>query len=147
MALVMPQRFAVEFGLVPLRVAGSSLLYLGFQDRMHAVAALALEQMSGLKVESGVMQASAFAEAQASLLAARAVPVSMHAVEHADALTAGIARMLEARQPVGSRLVRVRGYYWLRMWLESGAQSGVGTLPAGYEDVEDHLFTIGSKAV
>ena len=146
MARVMPKRFVSEFGLVPLRVAGSSLLYVGFQDRMNAVAALGLEQMSGLKVESGVMQASAFAEAAASLLAADAVPATMHAVENTDDLTAGVARVLETRQPVASRLVRVRGYYWLRMWLESGARSGVGTLPTGIEDVEDCLFVIGGKA-
>ena len=146
MALVMPKRFVVEFGLVPLRVAGSSLLYVGFQDRMNAVAALGLEQMSGLKVESGVMQASAFAEAEASVLAADGVPAEMHAVEHADELTAEIARKLESRQPVASKLVRMRNFYWLRMWLESGAKSGVGTLPAGLEDVQDCLFTIGSKA-
>lgn len=146
MALVMPKRFVTEFGLVPVRVAGSTLLYIGFQDRMNAVAALGLEQMTGLKVESGVMQATAFAEAKASVLAAEGVPVTMHSAADADELTAGIARVLEARHPLGSRLVRVHGYYWLRMWLESGARSGVGTLPRSTEDMQDCLFTIGGKS-
>ncbi len=145
MALVMPKRFIAEFGLLPLRVAGSSLLYLGFQDRMNAVAALGLEQMTGLKVESGVMQASTFAEVQASLLAAESVPVSMQLVADADALSAGIAKTLETRLPVASRLVRVHSYYWLRMWLESGSRSGVGTLPSGVEEVQDMLFMIGGR--
>ena len=66
-------------------------------------------------------------------------------VADADELTAAVAKMLEAKQPVASRLVRVHGYYWLRMWLETGAMSGVGTLPAGTDDVEDGLFMVGSR--
>ena len=55
MALVMPKRFVAEFGLVPLRVAGGSLLYLAFENRTNPAAALGVEQMTGLKVESGLL--------------------------------------------------------------------------------------------
>ena len=55
MALVMPKRFVQEFGLLPLRVAGSRILYLAFEDGLNAGAALALEQMSELRVESGLI--------------------------------------------------------------------------------------------
>ena len=144
MACVMPKRFVAEFGLVPLRVAGSSLLYLAFQDRMNAAASLALEQMSGLKVESGLLSGSDFENASAALLAAEAVRVTNAQVADADALTTGIVKTLEQRQPVAARLVRVHQYYWLRCWLESGAVGSVGTLPPGVEDVEDHVFTIGN---
>ena len=146
MALVMPKRFVAEFGLVPLRVAGSSILYVAFQDRMNAVAALGLEQMTGLKVESGLLAGTHYAEARESLLAATSVPVTMHTVADTDQMATDIARVLESRQPIASRLVRVHGYYWLRQWLESAARSGVGSLPSSAEDVEDALFLVSSKA-
>ncbi len=143
MALVMPKRFVAEFGLVPLRVAGSSLLYVAFEDRMNAAATLGLEQMTGLKVESGLLSASQYAAAKASVMAADSVSVTNRMVADADVMSAEIAKVLEQRQPLASRLVRVHGYYWLRLWLESGSLSGVGSLPSGCEDVEDTLFTIG----
>lgn len=146
MALVMPKRFITEFGALPLRVAGSSLLYVAFEDRMNAVAALCLEQMTGLKVESGLLPATQFAEARTALLEAPSVPVKMQLVSDADAMASEITRMLEQRQPVASRLVRVHGYYWLRLWLESGALSGTGNLPVSPEDVEDTLFMVGQPA-
>ncbi len=52
MALVMPKIFVEEFEVLPLRVAGSRILYLGSASRLNASAALGLEQMSELKVES-----------------------------------------------------------------------------------------------
>jgi hypothetical protein len=142
MALVMPQRFAVEFGLVPLRVAGSRLLYLGFEDRMNAAAALGIEQMSGLTVESGVLNGAQFRSAQEALLGAEAVPLTMEVVAHADQAVDVLTKLLETKQPLASRLVRVHQYYWMRMWLESGAMSGVGRLPASANDVQDCLIQV-----
>ena len=144
MALAMPRRFAVEFGLLPLRVAGGSLLYLAFDNRMDAAAALAVEQMTGLRVESGLLSGTDFETARSHLLSAHAVPVTMASAAEADELAVRLTRVLEQRQPVASRLVRVHGYYWMRVWLESGALAGAGRLPGSAEDVEDYVFTIGN---
>jgi hypothetical protein len=145
MALVMPKRLIAEFGLVPLRVAGSTILYLASQDRLHAAAALGVEQMSGLKVESGLLPQSKFEAVRSALLAADAVPATLNLVNDADELTAKIVTVLDQRQPVASRLVRIHQYYWLRVWLESGALTGKGKLPPTSEDVQDHLYLIGDK--
>jgi hypothetical protein len=110
---------------------------------MNAATALGVEQMCGLKVESGLLHASQFESARKSLLAANAVPVEMKLVADGDALTAAIVRALEQRQPLAAKLVRVHQYYWLRLWLESGAMQGAGKLPTSTQDVEDHLFLIG----
>ena len=142
MALVMPKRFVMEFGLVPIRVAGSSILYLAFQDRLEPSVALSLERMSDLKVESGLLTGTQLASAKAMLLCAESVPVRTHAVKDSDDLSGTIARLVENRQPIATRLVRVQRYYWLRMSLESGAQSGVGTIPLTAEDTEDHLLAL-----
>ena len=59
-------------------------------------------------------------------------------------MAARITAILEQKQPIASRLVRLHQYYWLRMWLESGAMGKAGSLPATSEDVMDHVFTVGS---
>jgi hypothetical protein len=143
MALAMPKRLIAEFGMVPVRIAGSVLLYLAFEERPNATVALGVEQMCGLKVESGLLAGSQFEAARSAVLAADGVPVQMKLVADRDGLSAGIVRVLEQRQPVAARLVRVHQYYWLRMWLENGAMQGIGRLPPGPEDMADVLFLVG----
>ncbi len=140
MALVMPKRLVAEFGMVPLRVAGSSMLYLAFEERMDAATARGVQQMSGLKVESGLLAGTQFEAARARVLAAEGARVQVKLVGDRDALTGAIVRAVEQRQPVATQLVRIHQYYWLRMWLETGAMQGVGNLPSSVEDVEDCLL-------
>jgi len=143
MALVMPKVFVEKFGLLPLRVAGSRILYLGFADRLDASAAFVTEQMTELKVESGVVEGASFEAARSRLLACDGVEMKLEAAEDKDAMAARITAILEQKQPIASRLVRLHQYYWLRMWLESGALGKVGNLPATSEDIKDHVFTVG----
>ena len=146
MALVMPRVFVEEFGLLPLRVAGSRILYLAFEDRLDAAAALAIEQMTELKVESGLMDGKEFQPARRQLLEYESVPVKIEVAADSDALSARVTAIIEQKQPVASRLVRLHQYYWLRLWLERGAISGVGSLPKNSEDVGDFVFTLGGRA-
>ena len=143
MALVVPKVLIEKFGLLPLRVAGSRILYLGFADRLDASAAFATEQMAELKVESGVVEGASFGAARKKLLACEGVETKLEAAEDKDAMAARITAILEQKQPIASRLVRLHQYYWLRMWLESGALGKLGTLPVTREDVKDHVFTVG----
>jgi Type II secretion system (T2SS), protein E, N-terminal domain len=143
MALVMPRMFIERFGLLPLRVAGSHILYLGFADRADASVSLAAEQMTGLKIETGVVEGATFETAKRRLLACNAIDAKLQAVEDKDALAARITAALEQCQPVASRLVRVHEYYWLRLWLENGAFGAAGSLPGSAEDIKDYIFTVG----
>jgi hypothetical protein len=143
MALAAPRVFVENFGLLPLRVAGSRILYLGFADRLDASAAFATEQMTELKVESGVVEGAQFSAARSRLLECEAVETKLEAAEDEDAIAARITAILEQKQPIASRLVRLHQYYWLRIWLESGALGKAGNLPATSEDVKDHVFTVG----
>ena len=142
MAKVMPKRFITEFGLVPLRVAGSALLYLAFENRTNAAAALGLEQMTGLKVESGLLSGSQFEAAKKAVLESDSVQMTMAVAADADEVCSMLTKVLESRQPLASRLVRVHQYYWMRVWLESAAMSGPGGIPAGTNDVEDYLISV-----
>jgi Type II secretion system (T2SS), protein E, N-terminal domain len=144
MSLVMPKVFAEQFGVLPLRVAGSRILYLGSTNRLDASAALAIEQMSELKVESGVIEGSIYEPARDKLLACEGVEVRLDTSEHVDSMAARITAILEQKQPIASRLVRLHQYYWLRIWLESSAFGRTGSLPVTGEDVMDYVFTAGS---
>jgi hypothetical protein len=143
MALVMPRIFVERLGLLPLRVAGSRILYLGFADRLDASAALATEQMTELKVESGVLVDAQFETARSRLLACDGVELKIEAAEDKDAMAARITAVLEQKQPIASRLVRLHQYYWLRLWLETGTVGKAGSLPLTSEDMNDHVFTLG----
>ena len=145
MALVMPPVLVDEVGLIPVRIAGKRLLYLASEGAMNAAAALAVERMSGLPVESGLLGERDFAEARAAIQKAEAIPVQRSTVPHQDALCEGMALAIEHCQPIASRLVRIKNFYWLRLWLESGARKGIGDIPPGAQDVEDHLFSIGTR--
>lgn len=143
MVLVMPRRFVAEFGVVPVRVVGSSLLYLASKNGPDAAVSLALEQMTGLKVESGLLRETHFESMSRSLIDEPGIATTTAAVKDADMLTHGIAKALEQCQPLASRLVRVRGYYWLRLWLASASLSGPGVLPSTNADVRDYVFEVG----
>ena len=146
MALAMPKLFAERFGMLPLRVAGSRILYLGFADRLDACAAFAAEQMSELKVECGVVGGAQFEAARSRLLGCDGVEMKLEVAENNDAMAARITAILEQKQPIASRLVRLHQYYWLRTWLESGATGKAGNLPMTSEDVMDNVFTVGIEA-
>jgi hypothetical protein len=69
----------------------------------------------------------------------------MKPVADRDALSEAIVRVLEQHQPLAARLVRVHQYYWLRMWLESGALGNGSYAPSSADDVRDYLFLRGSN--
>jgi hypothetical protein len=142
MALTVPRLLLEERRMLPLRVAASRILYLGFSDRLDAAAALALEQMTGLRVESGLINDAHFERAHRSILGSTFAPASQEFFSDTDSLSTRITTVLGQSQPVGSRLVRMHQHYWLRTWLEAGAYSGIGSIPSTGEDVVDTIFTL-----
>lgn len=145
MALVMPEIFVEQFGLMPLRIAGSRILYLAFEDHLDASASLAIERMTGLKVESGILNEVQFRAARSRLLECDRVEAKLEVVSDADTLAGRITAVLEHKQPVASRLTRLHQYYWLRLWLENGALGELGKFPVKGEDMCDYVFTVGSQ--
>jgi hypothetical protein len=125
-----------------LRVAGSRILYIGFANHLDASSALAMEQMTGLKVESGVVEEAQFEAARSKLLACQEVEAKLETAADKDSMAARITAVLEQKQPIAARLVRLHQDYWLRIWLENGTVGKAGNLPLSHEDVRDHVFTI-----
>ncbi len=139
LAAVMPRLFVDAFGALPLRVATSRYLYLGFEESLDPMLALAIERMTGLHVENGILQSSLFQPAQARMLDAQYPSVELVEAATESAAARALARSVERARPVGSRLVRVHDCLWLRMWLR--AQTNL--LPS-IDSIKDVVCSIGA---
>ena len=136
---VMPRLFLDAFGVLPLRVTAGNVLYLGFEQDLDPVLALAVEEMTGLRVESVIVPSSEFRSAQAITLRE-----SFPHLQLGEALTPSVAahmlaRAIERTQPVATRMVRVHDSIWLRMHLVLG--SGIRRM----EDIRDVVCSVGSN--
>lgn len=138
-ARLLPRFFVDAFAALPLRVAAGRLIYLGFEDRVDPVLALAIERMNLLRVECGVVRESEFRAAHTRMLGAGFPPVELiEAVSEAAAARA-IAASIERTRPVASRLVRVHDCLWLRMWRRASESSSPGP-----SDIQDLVCSVGS---
>jgi hypothetical protein len=136
---LVPRLFVDAFGALPLRVAAGKLLYLGFEDRIDPVLALAIERITGLRVECGLVQGSLFRQAHARMLNSKFPPVELIESSGEPALVQALSRAIERVRPVNARLVRAHDCLWLRMWQASGSKASTGG--AG---VHDLIASIGA---
>ena len=134
---LLPRLFLDAYGAMPLRVAAGKLVYLGFEDRLDTVLALALERMAGLRVESGLVQGSLFRPAHRRMLEAKFPSVELLEAASEPALVRALARAVERVRPVDSRLVRVHDCLWLRMW----RRPQTGALP-DTDSIQDMICTL-----
>ncbi len=130
---LVPRLFVDAFGALPLRVAAGKLLYLGFEDRLDPVLALAVERMTGLRVESGLVQGTHFRLAHTRALHASYPAAELIEAASEPAVIHALARVVERTRPVESRLVRVHDCLWLRLWRR--AQSGPLPAPGSIQDL------------
>jgi hypothetical protein len=146
MALAVPRLLLEQLGILPLRIAASRILYLAFADQLDAAAAFAMERMSALKVQSGVLGEAEWAAARQRIYESSFVDCAFEHAPTQASLSTKIASVVTRTQPRASRLVRVHQFYWLRMWLESGAMSAAdGGFPATREDILDRVYTVGTE--
>ena len=140
MALVMPMSLRHAMRILPLRVAGGKILYAAFEDQVDVAGVAALERMTGLTVESGLLPHDEFVTTERRLTRAAQVARREQIITGDQDLSEKIVNLLFAEQPVASRLVHTHGAWWLRLWLERAAAGPHGTIPATGEDVLDILF-------
>jgi len=79
--------------------------------------ALAVERMTGLRVECGLVQGTHFRAAHTRMLAARFPSVELIEAGSEPAAVQAIARSIERVRPLDARLVRAHECLWLRMWM------------------------------
>lgn len=119
LAFAMPRLFLDAFGALPLRMAGRELLYLGFEQSIDSVLAFAIGRMTGLRVECGVVSSTLFRPALVRMLQEKFPAVQLTEAVSESAAAHHLARSIERLHPAASRLLRVRDFVWLRMWLHS----------------------------
>jgi hypothetical protein len=143
MALLAPRVLIERLGMLPLRVV-KDRMYLAFEDRLDASAALAMQRMSGIKVESGLADGLELKWARQRLFHSEFIDARFDQVGNIDSLTRRMALALVKLQPRAAQLVRVHQFYWLRMWLETGSMSTRdGGVPTKREDVVDRVYSLG----
>jgi hypothetical protein len=140
MTALLPRLFVDAFGALPLRVAAGRILYLAFEEHPDPVLALAIERMTGLRVESGLLPASHFRPAHQRLLAARFPHSGLSEAATDLSLSSALLKAIEHVRPVEARLVRVHGCVWLRLWL----RRQLGPLPEP-DSVEDLICSVSSR--
>jgi hypothetical protein len=138
LAPVVPRLFVDAFGALPLRLAAGKLLYLGFEERLDPVLALAIERMTGLRVESGLVAESEFRPAHQRMLGATFPAMELLETSSEPILVRALTRVLERARPVESRLVGVHDCLWLRMW--NKAPAGNDAISGSVQDV---IATVG----
>lgn len=136
---LLPRLFVDAFGALPLRVAAGKLLYMGFEDRLDPVLALSIERMTGLRVESGVVQGSQFGPAHTRMLSAKFPRAELIEASSEVGVVHAVTKAIEKVRPMGARLVRVHDCLWLRMTLKPQ----IGRLPE-ISSVEDLVCSIGA---
>lgn len=139
LAPAMPRLFLDAYGALPIRVAAGRVLYLGFEESLDAVLALAVERMTGLRVESGVVQSSLFSPAHVRMLRTRFPAVELVEAASEVAAAHALAKAVERARPTASQLVRVHDCLWLRMW----TRRQIGPLPE-IDSVQDLVCSIGN---
>jgi len=117
---LLPRLLSESFGFVPLRLTPSGLLYLAFEDRIDHSLALAIERMTGLRVESGLLSASEFAKARQDLAQGQFARARLIEAGTFDLLAEAFSRHIERERPAEARLVRAHDLIWLRLWRHAG---------------------------
>lgn len=136
-----PRLFLETFGCLPLRSSATGILYIAFDDRIDHSLTLAIERMSGLRVESGLIDSSEFRSAHRSILAARFPRARMVEASGIEAMVDALTAIVEREKPFQTRIVRVHGFYWLRVWKEPTSLEPKHDIsaPKGVEDVISSL--------
>ncbi len=123
---LIPRLLLDAFGLVPLKVSREGILYIGFEERMDHSVTLAIESMTGLKLEAGILSGTEFRRSQQAMSAAKFPRARLIEANGVDSLAIALAKLIEKEKPTETRIVRVREFFWLRFW-RSASEGRAGT--------------------
>jgi len=135
--LLVPRLFLDTFGFLPLRLTTAGILYIAFEDRIDHSLTLAIERITGLRVEAGLVSGSEFRRYHDRILAAKFPRARLIEAVSVGAMVNALAQLVEQEKPIEARIVRVHRFYWLRLWKEGGRSwtSSDSSETDGIEDV------------
>jgi hypothetical protein len=137
-AAALPQFLAEALGALPAWGAGGRSLCLAFSHGVDRSLNYAVERMTGLPVTAAVARDSEFRSAHAAFLAATGPRARFLEAATLAVLGRTLTKLIESERPAEARLVRVHGWYWVRLFSRIAASG----LPAP-DEVEDMLCTAG----
>lgn len=140
-APLVPRLFIDTFGILPVRVTSSRNLHIGFEENIDRCVSFAVERMTGLPVEAGLVHGPDFRRAHRQMLAAAYPKTRIIEANGVEALTRTLAGIIEEAKPVEAKLVRIHDFFWLRMWRSAAALSHRLAVPPR-EAVEDVLCSL-----
>lgn len=146
---LIPRILLDTYGMVPLRNGSSRLAYLAFEDRMDSTVTLAVERMSGIHIEAGVVTASQFLRVHERMMGAAFPKAHLMEAKTSSIVAKEMAAIVERVRPYQAKLVRMHRYFWLRLWRSpvpassaSGPQAGSLSLIPRIHQVEDVLIRL-----
>ena len=120
---------AFRFFQVRISVTGA-VLYIAFEDHIDHSVALAMERITGFRVEAGLVHGSEFASAHQAQMRARFVPTRIMEAASMESLLEALTSLIEKEKPLDTRIVRVHDFYWLRLWKAAPEPAGPAVVPA-----------------
>jgi hypothetical protein len=147
---LIPRVLLDAYGMVPLHSGSSRLAYLAFEDRTDSSVAFAVERMSGIRVEAGVIPASKFSFVRGQIMAAAFPKAQVMEVGAPSAVAKNVTEAIERVRPHQAKLMRVHRYFWLRLWRNpvpsmSATIGGYPGLLPRLHQVEDVLMKMQSE--
>lgn len=140
MACVAPMLLLETSGMLPMRMSsGGERIALAFEETSDSLTTFALQRMHGTEVEIGIVSSSNWRALRTSLQGLESVPMVGRRTSDRTAAIADMARNILRLQPVESRMVRIRQYLWLRVWLERAA---VEAGPCHRDDIQDFVYEV-----
>lgn len=137
MAALVPRLFIDIFGVLPVRVTSSRNLHLGFEERIDRCVTFAIERMTGLPVEAGLVHGPDFRRAHRQMLSAVYPRTRIIEASGAEALVRALSGIIEETRPVEAKLVRIHDFFWLRLWRSAAGLAHRSAVPqrGAVEDV------------
>jgi hypothetical protein len=131
-----PRLFMEAFRFFPMQLSSAGVLYIAFEDRINHSVTLAIERVTGFRVEAGLVDGSGFEREHRARLEHRFFPTRIIEAGTMDSLLRALTSLIEKEKPHDTRVVRIHDFYWLRLSKESSrsADSPRG-ISGGVEDV------------
>ncbi len=112
---LLPRLLVEAFAVVPMRIAADRILYLAIDQKVDPCLNLAIEKMTGLRVEPVAMAGRAFRRARQELLDTPQAPGRLFRARSLRSLQETILALAGEQRTRNVSLVRVHEYFWVRL--------------------------------
>ncbi len=140
---LLPKLIVEAFDIVPVRTTPDRVLYLGINDRVDHCLNLAIEKMTGMRVEPLVMTKSAFKKMKDAMLQSEVFGGRMFRASTLNDLCASVDEIVSDKSYINIQLASLKEYIWLRSLRKRSARSAKSNVKT--DEIEDILFTVMSS--